>query len=226
MSRNANPDPDRDPDRDRLRARLARIDPAAAPGDPMTSRPAPELLERAMSATPSATPAAPASDAPGPGLTSRARRRPARAAALAAAAAAAVALGGAALLSGGDEAGPGAAPTTLALRLPDPLAMASCVAFDEALLADMSVAFAGTVTGVAGDTVTLDVTRWYKGGSADVVTLDTPGEHSSASLDAVAFEQGRDYLVTATAEGTVNGCGFSGAATPGLTASFERAFAG
>ena len=90
----------------------------------------------------------------------------------------------------------------------------------------MPVAFAGTVTGVAPEQVTLEVDRWYRapaGGEVDVVTLTTPAATSSAVFDGVAFSSGDRFLVTAT-DGAVNGCGLSGPATAELEASFERAF--
>ena len=201
---------------DALRERLARLDPAAAPVDPVTSPRAQELLERTMDTDLDTPATAGATRAP-------AHRRTARVA-LAAAAAAALGLGGTVLLAGGDEKG-AAEPTQLALALPDPTTMSSCLVFSTDVLRDMPLAFAATVSAVEGDTVTLDVTRWYKGGSADVVVLDTPGEHTSASLDSVAFEDSKAYLVTAT-EGKVNGCGFSGPATAELSRSFDEAFAG
>jgi len=204
---------------DALRERLARLDPAASPADPVSSRWAHELLERTMANDLSDHVDSPTAAAPG--------RRPGRLAVLSAAAAAAVVAGAAAVLAGGAGTGEDrpAQATTTRLSLPDPLAMSSCVVFSTDVLRDMPVAFAGTVTSVEGDTVTLDVTHWYKGGSADAVVLETPGEHTSASLDAVQLEDGKDYLVTAT-EGTVNGCGFSGPATAELSRAFDEAFGG
>lgn len=200
---------------DALRERLAQLDPnpASVPVDPITSPRAQDLLERTMTTD---------LDAP----THRPTRRPTRLIALSAAAAAALVAGGAALLAGGDDTPTTTGKkTTLALALPDPLAMSSCIPFDVEVLKDMPVAFAGTVTSVVGDTVALDVTHWYRGGSAAVVTLDTPGDSTSPSLDSVAFAAGKDYLVTA-AEGNVNGCGFSGEATDDLTRAFDQAFPG
>jgi hypothetical protein len=46
-----------------------------------------------------------------------------------------------------------------------------------------------------------------------------------ALIDGFDFEVGQQYLITA-AEGTVNFCGYSGPATPELTAAFDQAFAG
>jgi hypothetical protein len=39
----------------------------------------------------------------------------------------------------------------------------------------------------------------------------------------VEFADGQTYLVTAT-DGTVNGCGYSGLATPELQSAFDSAF--
>jgi len=101
--------------------------------------------------------------------------------------------------------------------------MSSCLPFDVATLAGMSPAFAGTVTSVDGGKVVLDVDRWYAGGEAEQVLLSQPDATTSAALDGVTFEEGERYLVTA-AQGTVNGCGYSGPATPELEAAFDQAF--
>jgi hypothetical protein len=189
---------------DDLRVRLARLDPAPPSLEtvPFTSPRAQELLERAM--------------------TSTARtRRPALLAG-AASLAVAAALGGVLLTQA--DTGTTPAPTTLALDLAGgDGAIASCMMFDVAFLKDMSPAFAATATAVADDSVTLEVDRWYAGGDADQVVLARPDGTSSAALDGVAFEQGKRYLITA-AQGTVNGCGYSGLATPDLQKSFDEAF--
>ena len=202
-------------EQDDLRVRLARLDPAPPTLDLVESPRAPELLERIM-ATPVLTPTGPSAPLP-------ARRR----AVLAWAAAAAVLAAGAAttgIALRGDRPST-AAPTTLALKLPGSNVMSSCIQFDVSILKGMSPAFAGTVTAVDDTQVTLDVDHWYTGGSADTVTLAlAPGE-TSAALDGIAFENGKRYLVTA-AEGNVNGCGYTGLATPDLEASFAEAFPG
>ena len=146
----------------------------------------------------------------------------------AAAAVAAVAIGVA--VSGGDPAGDGPgssdAPTTLALTVQGGDAVSSsCMMFDVAVLRGMSPALAGTVTSIDGGTVTLDVDRWYRGGDADRVTVSQPGAQTSAALDGVAFEEGKRYLLTA-AQGVVNGCGYSGPATPELEKAYAEAFGG
>ena len=195
---------------DDLRARLSRLDPAPAgvPVDPVTSPRAQELVERAMS-TPVQTPDTPSArrrarpGAAGPGCWSRPRRRSSSPSSAAS-----------------SSSGTGPAPTaagsraTLALELPPGDVAMSCVQFDVQFLREMPVALAGTVTALEPAQVSLDVDRWYKGGSADRVTIAVP-VNNSVALDGVEFLEGERYLVTAT-DGIVNGCGFSGPATPEL----------
>ncbi len=100
--------------------------------------------------------------------------------------------------------------------------MASCLAFDPAILADMPVAFEGTVTSVDGDRVTLDVDEWFKGGDADEVVLVAP-QGLEALIGGIAFQEDEQYLISAT-NGQVNYCGFSGESTDELRAGFEAAF--
>jgi len=198
---------------DDLRARLSRLDPAAAgtPVDPATSPRARELMERAT-ATFVETPA------PLDELGDRRRRRPLLAAA------AAVVVGGSLLLGPGDDGDPGPRPADapVALSLPPADVAGSCVVFDAQFLAEMPVAFAGTVTAVEEEQVTLEVDRWYRGGTADLVTVAVP-VNSSAALDGVDFRAGERFLVSA-AEGVVNGCGFSGPASAELEIAYRQAF--
>ena len=201
---------------DELRSRLSRLDPAPAgsPVDPVTSPRAQELVERAMQTSETET----SELAP--------RRRPwllpLAAAVLAIAVVGAVfAFSGG---SGGGNAPGGEDPTTLALELPPSDVASSCVVFDVQFLAEMPVAFAGTVTAIDGEQITLDVDRWYRGGDADLVTVAVAEGQTSAALDGVDFREGERYLVSAT-DGTVNGCGFSGPAEPQLEQAFEQAFA-
>jgi hypothetical protein len=70
--------------------------------------------------------------------------------------------------------------------------------------------------------ITIDVDRWYRGGDADLVTIGIQ-DSSTVALDGVDFQEGERYLVTAT-NGVINGCGFSGPATPELEQAFEEAF--
>jgi len=201
-----------------LRARLSRLDPASAgiPVDPVTSPRARSLMERAMTA-PVQTPSTAPAETPS-------RRRPLWL--LAAAALVLVAaVSGALLLGGGEGSGPSREPTPLALDLPAADASMSCVMFDVAVLAEMPVAFGGTVTAIEGGQVSLDVARWYRGGTAERVTIAVPPQQTSAALDGVDFRTGEQYLITAT-DGTVNGCGFSGPASAELESAYDQAFGG
>jgi hypothetical protein len=200
-------------ERDDLRVRLSRLDPAPSSVDPVESPRAQELLERIM-ATPVLTSSTPSTPSP--------RRRGVVAAWAAAAAVAAIGTASAGIALRPDHK---AAPTSLALTLPASGVMSSCIQFSVDVLKDMSPAFAGTVTSVEGDTVTLDVDHWYAGGSADTVTLTQPGGSTSVALDGVDFQQGKRYFVTA-AQGTVNGCGYSGPASAELEQAFAEAFPG
>jgi hypothetical protein len=219
-----------DPSEQELRDRLAAIDPQRV-GSPERSALSEEAMaarveEAVMSTTRTDAEEAPTLDERGPGW-----RRP-----WLAAAAAAVVLAGvgvAVLVTGGDDDRPGTVTAgpgqTLELALPDPALSMSCLMFDVSVLADMSPAFAATATAVTEEQVVLEVEKWYAGTpaqrDAELVTLARPNPATSAALDGVAFEQGETYLVTA-ADGVVNGCGFSGPATPELRAAFEEAFAG
>lgn len=102
-------------------------------------------------------------------------------------------------------------------------ATASCLVFDIATLSGMSPAFAGTVVELDDSAVTLAVDNWYRGGNADQVRIShTPG--MAALIGTPVLELDQRYLITA-ADGAVNGCGYSGPATPELEAAFEEAFA-
>jgi hypothetical protein len=195
-----------------LRERLAAIDPvtSAVSTEPFSSLRAQTLLESAMTSTTT--------------RTDRRSRRPLLAAAAVLAIGAAA--GGVVLTQGDDEgADTLAAPKiSVSLSLPGGGATSmSCMMFDVANLKGMSPAFAGTATEVDGGTVTLDVDRWYAGGSADQVVLKQPDAGTSAALDGTEFVKGTRYLVTA-AQGTVNGCGYTGPATPELEKAFAEAF--
>jgi hypothetical protein len=207
---------------DELRTRLSRLDPAPAgsPVDPVTSPRAQELVERAMQ-TPETQTVPKTTDE----LAAR-RRRP-WLLPLAAAVLAIAVVGAVFAFSGGGGAGDapgGEDPSTLALDLPPSDVAGSCLVFDVQFLAETPVAFAGTVTSIDGEQVTLDVDRWYRGGDADLVTVALADGQTSAALDGVDFSEGERYLVSAT-DGTVNGCGFSGPAEPQLEQAFEQAFA-
>ncbi|HSF87337.1 MAG TPA: hypothetical protein VLG28_16990 [Acidimicrobiia bacterium] len=132
----------------------------------------------------------------------------------------AMAIVAAACGSADSPADEGGAPVELSLG--DGLALASCLQFDTEILAGMPQAFAGTVISVEDETVVLSVDRWYRGGDAANVALNAPSG-LEALIGGIDFDVDRQYLITA-AEGTVNYCGFSGPATPELTAAFDEAF--
>lgn len=141
------------------------------------------------------------------------------AASLAATAFAAAACGSsnATTASAGDQVG---AP--LELSLGESGAMASCIRFDSTILADMSSAFAGTVTSLEGETVTLSIDHWFTDGDAATAILEAPSG-MEALIGGIDFKKDQEYLIT-SANGTVNYCGYSGPATPDLTKAFEEAF--
>ena len=192
---------------DELLRRMRASDPAqtASGGESW----GPDLAEAAMSTTPAAS-------------TTRTRRwTPALAAA-----AALTVIGGItyAALDEGDQPGDAPRPTVTTLAMPDGRtpSMTSCIPFEVRLLRDMPVAFSGTATTVGGSSITLDVDRWYKGGSADVVELANY-EPGTVSSDGFEFTQGDRYLITASG-GTVNFCGFSGRWSQRLADAFAEAF--
>ncbi|MDP9494872.1 MAG: hypothetical protein M3P87_06490 [Actinomycetota bacterium] len=114
----------------------------------------------------------------------------------------------------------GSPPLALNAGGDDPMAM--CIMFSVEELAKAQVAFEGTVASVDGNTVTLDVDTWFKGGDASQVVLNAP-QGLEALIDGFAFEQGSQYLITAY-DGNVNYCGFSAKSTPEMRAAFEEAF--
>jgi hypothetical protein len=197
---------------DDLRQRIGRLDPAghAVPvrsHDDPASR---QQLEQIMSTTPTDIP----------------RRTNGRRPYLLAAAAAVVVVAAAgtfAALATGDDGG-GSDVAAVQLSTPPSDALASCLALDPAFLADMPVAFRGTVSGIEGETVTLTVDRWYKGGDGEAVQITAP-DMSNTSIDGLEFVAGETYLVSAT-DGVVNYCGFSGPATAELQAVYDAAFPG
>ncbi|MGA7272875.1 MAG: hypothetical protein WB239_17520, partial [Acidimicrobiia bacterium] len=187
---------------DELRNRLAASNPVPPSHavDPITSDRARAQLEEIMSTA-----------------TTQPRTRPGRMRlTLAVAAALVVVVGGATLYTGLGTSQP---PMVLTADGGD--AMASCIRFDPAILADMSPAFAGTVTEMTDSTVTLEVDHWYTGGDTGTVEIRyTPG--FEALIGTPSFDVGQRYLITAT-DGVVNGCGYSGPATADLEAAFNQA---
>jgi hypothetical protein len=196
---------------DELRNRLQAIDPMPAdvPTETVTSREGRLRLEDIMS-TPTKEQ---------PSRTTRSRTPWYAAVAAVAVAAVAVTV----IATGSNDPAPVAsAPMQLAAGESD--AMASCIVLTSEVLAPVEVAFAGTVTAIDGETVTLEVTKWYVGGDTDTVVLTAPAG-LEALIGSVPFAVGENFLVSAT-EGVVNYCGFSGPATADLQAIYDGAFSG
>lgn len=197
---------------DDLRQRLRAADPAATVGeDPSRLR---TLAEAAMSTT---------HDDTGTTTTSRGRRTPHGLRLLAAAASLAVLGTAGALLLGPDDEQPAAAPEVLELSLPPGDVMSSCIQYSVDVLAQMPVAFSGTAATVGDGTARLEVDRWYRGGTADVVELENP-TGPMTSIDGIELTAGSRYLVTATEDGTVNGCGYTAEWSEPMAQDFARAF--
>ncbi len=198
---------------DELRERLARLDPmhSGVPTEPATSESSRQMLEDIMST--------PTKEKTEPGQTPR------RAwIGIAAVAALVMAVGGALVFGGNDET-PSASGPPLELNAPVEDTMAICMAFStEQLAASSEVAFEGTVTAVDGDTVTLTVDEWFRGGDQNEVILHAP-QGMEALIGGIPFTVGDQYLISAVG-GTVDYCGFSGPSTPELRAAYETAFAG
>lgn len=192
---------------DELLGRLRAADPARAtsPSDSWI----PDLVEATM-------------NTPAPSTPARTRHRRPWLAPVAAAAAVAAAGVGAFVALGGDE-DPTAQPTSVSLEVPASDAMSMCLAFDPTTLRQAEVAFSGTVASVDDDGATVEVDRWYKGGSADVVELEHSGAAANVALDGVAFTPGDRFLVSASG-GQVATCGYSGPWTQAFAAQFEKAF--
>ena len=85
-------------------------------------------------------------------------------------------------------------------------------------------AFAGTVTGIADDLVTLSVTHVYKGAKADEVRVRQAPGSSEQMLGSGRFETGKKYLI-GSSDGGVMTCGYSGEAdSAGLQDLYDKAF--
>ncbi len=197
---------------DELRNRLSRLDPVPpeVAMESVTSQSSQHLLEEIMSQEPTDVQVEPVS-----------KGKKYWYAAVAAAAVVIVAIGAVGILTDGGEA-PVASGPPLELNAGGEDVMASCIAFSVEYLAPMPVAFEGTVTSVDGETITLDVDHWFKGGDSGQVVLHAPAG-MEALIGGIPFEVGTQYLITAS-EGNVNYCGFSGESTPEMRAAFEEAF--
>jgi hypothetical protein len=196
---------------DDLRNRITNIDPMhpGVPTQSTTSESSQERLEKIMS-TPLKEKSEPA---PAPRKTWVIGIAAVAALVLAVAA-------GIGLTSGGDDPAV-AAPLELDAGGED--VMASCIMFSSAELEKVAeIAFAGTVTAVDGDAVTLTVDEWYRGGDSAEAVLNAP-QGMEALIGGIPFQVGDAYLISAQG-GNVNYCGFSGPLSPEYQAVFEEAF--
>jgi hypothetical protein len=114
--------------------------------------------------------------------------------------------------------------STLALTV-DGTQAGKCAMPSAETLATFDTAFAGTVTSLDGGTATLSVDQWYAGDEAETVTVEAPSKDLQDLLMAVDFQEGRTYLVSATAD-RVTLCGFTAEENPELRALYDEAFAG
>ncbi|MFI1993618.1 hypothetical protein [Actinoplanes sp. NPDC020271] len=211
---------------DELRTTLRRADPAASL-PPLPPARVDHLLEQTM-----ATPFADASTRP---ATPSRRSRPALLAA--AAAVVLVAAGVIGWLTLRPASGPSttAAPPPAAAtpasaapvvtRLTAAGIAAKCVEPKAGVLTSRAdLAFAATVRDITGETVTLQVTKLYKGGPVDLIEVPQAPGASEGLMGSGSFEAGKKYLVAAS-QGSVITCGYSGEAdAEGLQALYDAAF--
>ena len=188
------------------------VDPASLP--PVASPQARALFETIVMDEPSTS-----------GSTRPARRRPLRVAA-AAAVVAAVVVGAVALTGGDSERSPGEDDVVTGPITPGGPSVGSCVeTYDLATLANRELALDGTVKSVKGDSVTLTVNRWFRGGDSDDVTLK--GASTLAGItstgSSVALDTGTRLLVAGDG-GFAWACGFSQAYAPEVAANWDRVF--
>ncbi|MCZ7533768.1 MAG: hypothetical protein M5U23_10215 [Acidimicrobiia bacterium] len=140
----------------------------------------------------------------------------------AAAAAVAAAIVAVSVIAVGPKGEQPVASTPLALTAGESNTLASCIMMTPEIIAESEVAFAGIVTAIDGETVTLEVTKWYAGGDNATVIVTAPAGFE-ALIGNVPFAEGGNFLVSAT-DGVVNYCGMSGEATAELQALYDAAF--
>jgi hypothetical protein len=221
-------------DDEQLRSRISASDPVldGIPIEPADSPSARTLLEAIMSTeldTDNTETTANGTNV----LPLEPRRKRWTLAALGAAAVGALAIAGAAVGGAFDGGEPNLADDPPAVEQPTVLelsggetdpSMMMCMALDSTLVSQSPVAFRGVVDMIEGDTVTLTVEEWYRGGDAQVVTITAP-LGMEALIGGIAFEPGQTYLVGAV-DGVVSYCGLSGPATPELQQLYDQAFPG
>jgi hypothetical protein len=98
-----------------------------------------------------------------------------------------------------------------------------CAAPTAEFLAAQQQAFAGTVTAIDGEKVTLQTTDVYTGEVGQTVVVDAPAAAMQSLIQSTQFEVGGSYLVSAT-DGQVAVCGFTGRADGALQGLYDQAF--
>lgn len=211
---------------DDLRAVLADLDPArqgAATVD-LTS------LEAVMSEITRSDPASDTAPVDPPTPTRRTIGGWRRVSVAAVAAVAAVGIGVAGFTVGqslrGDSTPVVSAPSvTLGIPADANPATSICAVLAPEMLADVALAFDGTVTALAGGVATLEVTKWYRGGdpATTSIAVAVPDPDLVALLGAPTFTPGERYLVSSDGQ-TIGLCGASGEYSPALAAIYAAAF--
>ncbi len=103
--------------------------------------------------------------------------------------------------------------------------MASCLAYDPAIVPTFDLAFDGTVTAVNGDQVTFVVNTDFKGGAGDTITLTSAQGDNALVGPGIDFGVGGRYLVSG-AGSDVNQCGFTLPHSDNDAAAWAAAFEG
>lgn len=128
----------------------------------------------------------------------------------------------------GVVAGPTAAPRTApgATQLVAASSGGRCLVPTAAMLATKPTAFAGTVVRIVDGVVTLRTTKVFAGDVQPEVSVTAPAAPGGVVEGDPVFEAGQRYLVAASADGHVLGCGLSGPVAPELTSLYAQAFPG
>lgn len=198
-----------------LRHRLRAVDPAAEMSiDPPDGPRAAALMEHIMN-----TPIIPESLVE-PTPPSRGRRNWLWGTLLGLGAVAGVTVG--MLVSNSKDHDSAPAAVTAEYQLSGGVSMGMCININEYVPEPTLEGFRGVVTAIEGDTVTLKVSQWYRGGPADEVVLHV-SDVPYPALDGIEFVLDGDYLV-AVGDGSVRTCGISGLYSADLAALYAKWF--
>lgn len=132
----------------------------------------------------------------------------------------------------GEDSGddPGSDPTqatgeVTVLSAPAGVGSGRCAVPSAEVLSRQTLAFDGTVTDISDGLVTLEPTTFYAGEPTEEVQLQAPQQVLRELILAVSFEEGERYLVSAV-EGEVSVCGYSAPWSPELERLYRDAFPG